>query len=95
MCLLMLSSDQSQGSAFLSQGSALFSQGRALLGRTDTGWFTTFEGREAGLVCGVPARFGLRGEAGKNLFLRVELLLATFGHNHATAMYCIAAEQIG
>jgi hypothetical protein len=33
MCLLMLSSDQSQGSAFFSQGSGLFSQGRALLDR--------------------------------------------------------------
>jgi hypothetical protein len=29
------------------------------------------------------------------LFFRAELLLAAFGHNHAAAMYCIAAEQTG
>jgi hypothetical protein len=29
------------------------------------------------------------------LFLRAGLLLAAFRHNHATAMYCTAAEQIG
>jgi hypothetical protein len=34
---------------------------------------TTFKSREARLVCG---RIGLRGEAGKNLFLRAELLFS-------------------
>ena len=65
MCLLMLSSDQSQGNAFFSQGSGFSGQGRGLLCRALfggallliilLGWLTTFKSREAGLVCGVTA----------------------------------------
>jgi hypothetical protein len=100
MCLLMLSSDQSQGCAFFNQDSAFVSQDRALLGRAlllnciATGWFAIsrgriwgralllivllhaglrLSGRKAGLVCRY-CQIGLRGEAGKNLFLRAELL---------------------
>src|SRR5215472_16645705 len=106
MCLLMLSSDQSQGCAFFSQGSAFFSQDGALLGRAlllnciATGWFATSRGRilgralllivllQAGLRLSTAARpdwsagycrIGLRGEAGKNLFLRAELLSSAKG----------------
>src|SRR5215471_2530543 len=68
MCLLMLSSDQSQGCAFFSQGSAFFSQDRALLGRAlllnciATGWFATSRGRILGraLLLIVLLQAGLR-----------------------------------
>src|SRR6516225_10445480 len=46
MCLLMLSSDRSQGKCILQP---------SLAHRTAAGWLTTFKGREAGLVCGVTA----------------------------------------